>query len=218
MRRACAIRPRFFRRPGAAVRARALCDPVPFQKRSRRLPVKRFDDRTAVAKLNLPFDVDLPKHAGSRPRIQPRENEAYSLAGVVPKVTFSPRNAAETAKVVDAMRHEGAMINIRGAGTKQWRPPAPRGLDAVLDMKRCKGILEHKPRVRRLQSCRLLCARTVSFFPATPSLRRRPRSVACSPHAATGRCASAMDRCAITYSVCEYACLTDRSLLRAQRS
>jgi len=118
---------------------------VPFQKRSRRLPVKRFDDRTAVAKLNLPFDVDLPKHAGSRPRIQPRENEAYSLAGVVPKVTFSPRNAAETAKVVDAMRHEGAMINIRGAGTKQWRPPAPRGLDAVLDMTRCKGILEHTP-------------------------------------------------------------------------
>lgn len=98
-----------------------------------------------MAKLNLPFNVDLPRHAGSRPRIHPDECAAYALAGRVPKVAFSPRSPSEIAKVIDALRHEGAGITIRGAGTQQWRPPAPRGLDAVLDMTRCSGILEHTP-------------------------------------------------------------------------
>jgi len=98
-----------------------------------------------MAKLNLPFSVDLPRHAGSRPRIHPGECAAYSIAGRIPKVAFSPRTADEAAKVIDALRQEGASISVRGAGTKQWRPPAPRSIDAVLDMSRCRGILEHTP-------------------------------------------------------------------------
>ncbi|MDQ6779856.1 MAG: FAD-binding oxidoreductase [Candidatus Eremiobacteraeota bacterium] len=98
-----------------------------------------------MARLKLPFDVSLPHDAGSRPRIHPTECARYAVGDQTPKVVFSPRTAAEAAKVITAVRREGATINVRGAGSKSHRPPAPRALDTVVDMSRCSGILEHTP-------------------------------------------------------------------------
>jgi glycolate oxidase FAD binding subunit len=101
--------------------------------------------RNELRTLNLPIADELARRAGIRPRVRPEECAAYAIAGETPKLVFSPRTAAEAAKTIALLAQEGANINIRGAGTKQWRPPAPRGLDAVLDATRCNGIVEHIP-------------------------------------------------------------------------
>ncbi len=101
--------------------------------------------RNELRNLNLPIADELAKRSGSRPRVRPQECESFAIAGVVPKLVFSPRTPNEAAKIIATITGEGAAIVIRGAGTKQWRPPHPYDVDVVLDATRCAGILDHAP-------------------------------------------------------------------------
>ena len=101
--------------------------------------------RNELRTLNLPIAEELARRAGIRPRVRPEECAAYAIGGETPKLVFSPRTAAEASKTIALLAQEGASITVRGAGTKQFRPPAPLGVDAVLDTTRCNGIIEYAP-------------------------------------------------------------------------
>lgn len=101
--------------------------------------------RNELRSLNIPMGEELGRRAGSRPRVRPPECAPYAVAGAVPKLVFSPRTLAEASKTIVTLAAEGAAILIRGAGTKQFRPPAPFDVDVVLDAGRCRGILQHEP-------------------------------------------------------------------------
>jgi glycolate oxidase FAD binding subunit len=101
--------------------------------------------RNELRSLNIPMGDELGRRAGSRPRVRPPDCAPYAIAGVVPKLVFSPRTLAEASKTIVTLAAEGAAILIRGAGTKQFRPPAPFDVDVVLDAGRCNGIVQHEP-------------------------------------------------------------------------
>jgi len=101
--------------------------------------------RNELRSLNLPIADELGKRAGTRPRVRPLDCAPYAVAGVVPKLVFSPRTLREASKTITTIAAEGASITIRGAGTKQLRPPHPYDVDVVLDSTRCSGVLEHTP-------------------------------------------------------------------------
>ena len=101
--------------------------------------------RNELRSLNIPIAEELGRRAGSRPRVRPADCAPYAIAGVVPKLVFSPRTLAEASRTIATLAAEGAAILIRGAGTKQFRPPPPFDVDVVLDASRCCGILEHEP-------------------------------------------------------------------------
>ena len=101
--------------------------------------------RNELRSLNLPIADELAARAGSRPRVRPQDCAPYAVAGVVPKLVFSPRTLREASKTITTIAAEGASITIRGAGTKHLRPPHPYDVDVVLDGTRCSGIIEHTP-------------------------------------------------------------------------
>jgi glycolate oxidase FAD binding subunit len=101
--------------------------------------------RNELRTLHLPMADELGKRAGSRPRVRPQECDPYAIAGVTPKLVFSPRTLTEASKTIATIAAEGASIIIRGSGTKQLRPPHPYDVDVVLDATRCSGIVEHTP-------------------------------------------------------------------------
>lgn len=101
--------------------------------------------RGELRTLNLPIADELAGRSGVQPRVRPDECAKYAIADEVPKLVFSPRTANEAAKTISLLAQEGASIVIRGAGTKQSRPPAPVGVDAVLDTTRCMGVSEYEP-------------------------------------------------------------------------
>ncbi|MBC5806795.1 MAG: hypothetical protein DLM53_05575 [Candidatus Eremiobacter antarcticus] len=132
--------------------------------------------------LNLPFAADLRKHTGSRPRVRPDECARYSVGGCTPKLVFSPHNAREAARIVSALRQEGAAVIIRGAGTAQWRPPPPVSIDAVLDMTRCDGIVEYAP-----ADLTVTVGAGTKFSDLQSALRAQGQFFPCDPsHAAEG--------------------------------
>jgi glycolate oxidase FAD binding subunit len=101
--------------------------------------------RNEFRTLDLPMADELGRRGGIRPRVRPQECASYDIAGVVPKLVFSPRTVAEASKTVALLAQEGATIVIRGAGTKQSRPPAPPDVEVVLDSTRCRGIVDYVP-------------------------------------------------------------------------
>jgi len=101
--------------------------------------------RNELRALNLPIADELAKRSGSKPRVRPLECQPYAVAGIIPKLVFSPRSLGEASKIVATIASEGAAIVIRGAGTKQWRPPHPYEVDVVLDATRCSGVIDHTP-------------------------------------------------------------------------
>lgn len=101
--------------------------------------------RNELRSLNLPIADELAKRTGSRPRVRPQDCTPYAIASVVPKLVFSPRSLREASKTIMTIAAEGASIMIRGAGTKQFRPPHPYDVDVVLDSTRCSGVLAHTP-------------------------------------------------------------------------
>lgn len=101
--------------------------------------------RNELRTLNLPIADELAARAGSRPRVRPQDCAPYAVAGVVPKLVFSPRTLREASKTITTIAAEGAAITIRGAGTKQLRPPHPYDIDVVLDSTRCTGVVDHTP-------------------------------------------------------------------------
>jgi len=101
--------------------------------------------RNELRSLNLPIADELGKRAGTRPRVRPLDCAPYAVAGIVPKLVFSPRTLREASKTITTIAAEGASITIRGAGTKHLRPPHPYDVDVVLDSTRCSGVLEHTP-------------------------------------------------------------------------
>jgi glycolate oxidase FAD binding subunit len=101
--------------------------------------------RNEFRTLDLPMADELGRRGGIRPRVRPQECASYDIAGVVPKLVFSPRTVAEASKMVAMLAQEGATIIIRGSGTKQSRPPAPPDVEVVLDSTRCRGIVDYVP-------------------------------------------------------------------------
>jgi glycolate oxidase FAD binding subunit len=101
--------------------------------------------RNEFRELDLPIADELGQRAGIRPRVRAHECAAYDVAGVSPKLVFSPRTLAQASKTVAMLAREGATIIIRGAGTKQFRPPAPSDVEVVLDTTRCRGIVDYAP-------------------------------------------------------------------------
>jgi glycolate oxidase FAD binding subunit len=101
--------------------------------------------RNELRSLNIPMGEELGRRAGSRPRVRPVDCTPYAIAGAVPKLVFSPRTLSEASRTITTLAAEGAAILIRGAGTKQFRPPPPFDVDVVLDASRCSGVRKHEP-------------------------------------------------------------------------
>lgn len=65
--------------------------------------------------------------------------------GVQPEVIVRPRTTEEVSAVLRAAADRGAVVAVRGNGTKQtWGCP-PRRLDLLVDLSRMNRILEHQP-------------------------------------------------------------------------
>jgi glycolate oxidase FAD binding subunit len=138
----------------------------------------------AREKLKTPFlpPVDDPHvRTGVRPLVRPEDCAPFAVAGVVPRIVSSFRSLADASVWIKTLTNEGASVVIRGAGTKQWRPPAPPEVDAVLDTTRWTGIVEYEPadltvtvrsgtRLRDLQAA-LRAHR--QFFPVDPPFAER---------------------------------------------
>src|SRR5579863_9047463 len=101
--------------------------------------------RNEMRTLNLPIADELAQRTGVRPRVRMQDCEPYAVATFVPKLVFSPRTASEAAKTIALLAQEGASVIVRGAGTKQSRPPFPIDVEAALDTTRCKGIVDYVP-------------------------------------------------------------------------
>ena len=137
--------------------------------------------RNEFRTMNLPIADELAKRSGTRPRVRPQECAAYSIAGAIPKLVVSPRSLAEASKALGPLAAEGASIIIRGAGTKQWRPPHPYDVDVVLDATRCDGVLEPSPADLtvsvsasvRFADLQLALRAHGQFFPADPGFADR---------------------------------------------
>ncbi len=91
----------------------------------------------------LPFDLSLRDALGERLRVLPPDCAPYAIAGTVPKAVAQPRDEEEAALALAAASAEGAVVAIRGAGTKCARPPSPRLIDVVLDVTALRGVVEH---------------------------------------------------------------------------
>jgi glycolate dehydrogenase FAD-binding subunit len=92
---------------------------------------------------SMPFDLSLRDALGERLRVLPDQCAQYDVSGVVPKSVALPSNADEAALAMRAASAEGAVIVLRGAGTKSQRPPAPRAVDVVLASTKCATAIEH---------------------------------------------------------------------------
>ena len=92
---------------------------------------------------SMPFDLSLRDALGERLRVMPDECADYAIAGAVPKSVALPRDAREAAHALACASAEGAIVALRGAGTKAARPPAPRSIDVVVGTAGLAGIVEH---------------------------------------------------------------------------
>ena len=94
---------------------------------------------------STPFTIALKDLLGARFRVHPEECARFSVARAAPKLVLSPDSTEEAARAVKIIAQERASVVIRGAGTKSFRPPALRDVDAVLDTTQLRGVLDHKP-------------------------------------------------------------------------
>lgn len=92
---------------------------------------------------SIPFDLTLRDALGERLRVLPDDCAKYPVSGVVPKSVALPRDAKEAALALAAATAEGAVVVVRGAGTKSHRPPAPRCVDVVVETSALDSILDH---------------------------------------------------------------------------
>ena len=91
----------------------------------------------------LPFDVSLRDALGERFRVLPADCAPYAIAGVTPTAVALPHDEHEAALALQAANAEGAVVAIRGAGTKSRRPPPPRAIDVAIDTTALAGIVQH---------------------------------------------------------------------------
>jgi glycolate oxidase FAD binding subunit len=92
---------------------------------------------------SIPFDIGLRDALGERLRVLPDDCAKYSVAGVVPKSVALPRHVQDAALALACASAEGAVVALRGAGSKSNRPPAPRAIDVVIDAQALSGIVQH---------------------------------------------------------------------------
>lgn len=93
---------------------------------------------------SIPFDSSLRDALGDRLRVLPAELKDFAVTGVVPKSVALPKGLKEAALALAAASAEGAIVVIRGAGTKSHRPPPPRTIDLAIDATTCAGAsIEH---------------------------------------------------------------------------
>lgn len=92
---------------------------------------------------SIPFDLSLRDALGERLRVLPDDCARFPVSGVVPKSVALPKDAKEAALALAAATAEGAVVVVRGAGTKSRRPPAPRTVDVVLETSALGTILDH---------------------------------------------------------------------------
>jgi len=98
--------------------------------------------RTKVLR-SIPFDLSLRDALGERLRVLPDDCARYPVSGVTPKSVALPRDAKETALALMAATAEGAIVVVRGAGTKSHRLPPPRTVEVVLDTSALDAVIEH---------------------------------------------------------------------------
>ena len=91
----------------------------------------------------IPFDIRLRDALGERLRVLPGDCAKYAVGGVVPKSVALPRDAREAALALEAASAEGAIVALRGAGTKSHRAPPPRDVDVVVDTSALSGVTAH---------------------------------------------------------------------------
>jgi FAD/FMN-containing dehydrogenase len=92
---------------------------------------------------SMPFDLALGDALGDRLRVLPDECKPFATAGTIPKAVAQPSGSEEAALVLRAANAEGAVVVLRGAGTKSHRPPPPRTVDVAIDLRAMSGIVEH---------------------------------------------------------------------------
>ena len=92
---------------------------------------------------SIPFDLSLRDALGERLRVLPDDCARYPVSGVTPKSVALPRDAKETAIALAAATAEGAIVVVRGAGTKSHRVPPPRAVDVVLETSALDDVVEH---------------------------------------------------------------------------
>jgi glycolate oxidase FAD binding subunit len=92
---------------------------------------------------SIPFDIGLRDALGERLRVLPDDCARYSVAGVVPKSVALPRHEQDAALALACASAEGAVVALRGAGSKSNRPPTPRAIDIVIDAQALSGIVQH---------------------------------------------------------------------------
>jgi len=93
---------------------------------------------------SIPFDIGLRDALGDRLRVLPDDCAPYAIAGVAPKSVALPRNEQEAALALACASAEGAVVALRGAGSKSNRPPAPRVIDVAIDARAISGIVRHE--------------------------------------------------------------------------
>jgi len=80
---------------------------------------------------------------GERLRVLPDDCAEYAVAGVVPKSVALPRDEREAALALACASAEGAVVALRGDGSKSHRPPAPRTIDVAIDARAIGGVVRH---------------------------------------------------------------------------
>ena len=101
--------------------------------------------KRSIVLRSIPFDLTLRDALGERLRVLPDDCARYPVSGVVPKSVALPRDAKETALALAAASAEGAVVVVRGAGTKSHRPPSPRTVDVVVETTALDGVVYHAP-------------------------------------------------------------------------
>ncbi len=92
---------------------------------------------------SIPFDIGLRDALGERLRVLPDDCARYAIAGVTPKSVALPHAEQDAALALACASAEGAVVALRGAGSKSNRPPAPRAIDVVIDAQALSGIVQH---------------------------------------------------------------------------
>jgi glycolate oxidase FAD binding subunit len=92
---------------------------------------------------SLPFDSVLRDALGGSVRILPDECAPFAVSGTVPTAVARPADLAQASTALAAASAEGAVVVLRGAGTKLHRPPPPHAVDLLLDVRGISGIVEH---------------------------------------------------------------------------
>jgi glycolate oxidase FAD binding subunit len=92
---------------------------------------------------SIPFDIGLRDALGERLRVLPDDCANYAIAGVAPKSVALPRHEQDASLALACASAEGAVVALRGAGSKSNRPPAPRSIDVVIDAQSISGIVQH---------------------------------------------------------------------------